>query len=152
MNNSLHQQSVWKKLEKWEETWEVADLDPVRFHDWNVAATDVGPTSLYTAAPMMSQSTGTRPKGESMRLHGVWWKIEPWTSLKIQRDSRSQFSFMDTMGINTDPYFYIYARPNTQQTLKTLTNSIDKALRSGMTKDQISLLIDTRLVFITMED
>lgn len=143
--HSLPSQSIPKW---WEENYEVADLDPVEFRDWNATVMNEGPTVLWIAAPMTSHHTGMRPHGESVKLHGAWWKIEPLTDARIREDVLSQHSWI--MGID-NPVF-AFAPKTQQQILSTLTKSIDEAFDSGMTIDQITALVNMRLVVVTMED
>lgn len=144
--NSLPFQSIPKW---WEENYEVADLDPVEFRDWNATLMNEGPTILWIAAPMASHHTGMRPSGGSVKLHGAWWKTEPLTDARIRENVLSRHSW--TMGIDSSPVF-AFTPKTQQQILSTLTKSIDEALNSGMTIDQITALVNTRLVVATMED
>ena len=116
--------------------------------NWQEVLRKTGPAVLWTAEPMTSCHTGMRPKGESVKLHGSWWKIEPWSYERIQRHVLDR----DEMTL------WIQAAPSTsfasfrQDAMGMLVKAVDAALKAGMTRDQISSLVDTRLVVVIMED
>lgn len=111
----------------------------------------MAPTVLWMASPMMSHHTGMRPDGESVKLFGVWWKIDKVTSADIIKQV--------SMGVmSMDPYPSTTFSANSFRQDKSVTvhqllsKAIDAALREGMTKEQINTMVNMRIVVTTMED
>ena len=100
---------------------------------------------------MASAHTGMRPDGESVKLHGAWWKVEPWTDAKIHQHTvdRATFNVMMFDQFASTASFDLF-KPHS--VMRELTKAIDEAFKSGITRDQITALVDTRLVVQTMED
>jgi hypothetical protein len=142
----------------WEDEYQVPVFDPARFLDWRHEIEKVGPPILWTAEPMASHYTGMRPEGESVKLHGVWWKIEPWTSMSIARHfaARNAFEAMMSDGWMVTASYPLNSpfafAPHAEDAHKALIKAVDDAFRSGMTREQVILLIDCRNVIQVMED
>jgi len=144
----------------WEDDYQVPTIDPAKFMNFRDELEKVGPTILWIAESMASHHTGMRPEGSSVKLHGAWWKIEPWSATRIERHlvSRNAFSFMASNGwmtsavmptSNPRPFSYVQFAEDVR---KALIKAIDDAFRSGMTREQIILLTDCRSVVQVMED
>lgn len=137
--------------------YQVPTIDPAKFLSFRNEIDKFGSPILWTAEPMTSQCTGMRPEGESVKLHGAWWKIEPWTSMSIARHLATcrAFDAMASDGWTThvtplnNPFaFASYA----DDTRKALVKAIDDAFRAGMTYEQITTLVNCRSVVQVMED
>ena len=132
-------------------------IDPARFLNWQDVVIKTGPVVLWTAEPMASAHTGMRPDGESAKLHGAWWKVEPWTDAKIHQHTVDRATLNVMMfdqfasTASFDP-FKPHSAFKPHSVMRELTKAIDEAFKSGITRDQITALVDTRLVVQTMED
>lgn len=155
MGASAYQVLPWQ----FSEDFSMPDLDPMVQVEYNNHQQNMlsGPVVLWTAKPMMSHSTGIRPEGEAVRVHGAWWKLEAWTSGKIRQDILQREKFrveIDALPTYSGPSRVgsILGGWQKDSPVKDLSKSIDEALRSGMSREQIMRLVDNRIIVTTMED
>lgn len=124
--------------------------DRVEFFD----NTNAGPTVLWTASVMLSSSTGTRPEGESFKFMNVWWKLEPWSSLKINKHSREKYVFDTSSAISftTIRNRVGVGKDLAKTVMKNLVTAVDECLKLGMTTKQIDEVVQGRVVSLIMQD
>lgn len=58
------------------------------------------PILLWAAKPMASSTTGFRPRGESIKLFGAWWRVEAMTHKQVREeitmgDARGEITVFD---------------------------------------------------------
>lgn len=111
------------------------------------------PAILWMAKPMASAHTGMRPKGESVKLFGAWWKLEKLTEAKIRKEMELQAMTLDFGSTYTSPGTGLSSmRPRRVSVLELLTKAVDAAIREGISVSSIHSLVDNRLVVTTMVD
>lgn len=134
----------------------------VEFMNWNKYLSDFLayglPVILWTAEPMTSHNTGMREKGESAKINGVWWKLKSWNT----NDLLDEFKFRNEfLGVEASPFFTVSSVSKSQRPMfeskaesvgRLLSKALDAAIRAGWTPDQITSLVNTRIVITTMED
>lgn len=122
-------------------------LPPVEYMNWSGMVLDGAPPVLWAARPMASSTTGMRPEGDSVRLHGVWWKLEPLNDARIQQDMA-----LNAMPFDGSTYAAIKWHGKKTDPRKALHKAVHDAMRAGVTRGEIINMVDGILIVSVMED
>lgn len=134
------------------EKFDIPGISPpetVKFED---LLRDEDPAILWEAKCMVSASTGMRPRGESMKLFGSWWRIDKITQTDISVRLAERALLLDNpASVYADDMSSPFRRKRVT-VLEALSRAISAAVRSGMAREQIVGMVDTEIVAETMED
>lgn len=123
-------------------------LPPVEYMNWSGMVLDGAPPVLWAALPMASSTTGMRPEGDSVRLHGVWWKLEPLNDARIQQDMALNAMPFDGMTYASD---YAWEKKK-EDPRRALQKAIHDAIRAGIGRGEMIDMIDNHIVVTVMTD
>jgi hypothetical protein len=125
----------------------LGDLPPVQWMDWNRMLSDEAPPVLWAARSMASHSTGMRPDGEAVKLHGTWWKLEPLSDARIRADMA-----LNAMSFGVDTYVDATWLKKAVEPRVALQKALHDAIRAGVSRSEMIDMIDNKIVVSVMTD